>query len=126
GWYPKGYVNLALEKGYRLGFQSSSDHMSTHISYCIGLAESADRPAILAALKKRHCYAATDDIILDVKSGSHVMGDEFGTDGAPRLNIIVKGTGTLAKVHVLRDSKIVHTFEPGKAELSVTWNDPAP
>ena len=27
GWRPKGYVNIALDKGYRLGFESSSDHI---------------------------------------------------------------------------------------------------
>ena len=32
GWEPKGMINLALLKGYRLAFESSSDHGSTHIS----------------------------------------------------------------------------------------------
>src|SRR5262249_22674802 len=91
GWYPKGFINLALQKGYRLGFQSSSDHSSTHISFCIVLAEKHDRASILAALKKRHCYAATDDIIVDVRSGDHLMGDEFQTRADPRLQIHVIG-----------------------------------
>jgi len=30
GWRPLGFVSLALKKGYRLGFQASSDHISTH------------------------------------------------------------------------------------------------
>ena len=34
GWRPLGFVSLALQKGYRLGFQASSDHISTHMSYC--------------------------------------------------------------------------------------------
>ena len=34
GWRPKGFVNLALEKGYKLAFEASSDHISTHMSYC--------------------------------------------------------------------------------------------
>ena len=34
GWRPLGFVSLALKKGYRLGFQASSDHISTHMSYC--------------------------------------------------------------------------------------------
>src|SRR5439155_5568867 len=70
GWFPKGFINHAFEKGYRLGFQSSSDHWSTHISYCIVLAERHDREAILAAMKQRHCYGATDNIILDVRNGN--------------------------------------------------------
>lgn len=125
GWYPKGYINLALQKGYRLGFQSSSDHMSTHLSYCVALAESPDRDGILAALKKRHCYAATDDIILDVTSGDHVMGDEFAADKAT-LTIKVRGTGPLSKVHILRDSAIVKTYATSDAELNADWIDPAP
>ena len=35
GWEPKGFVNLALKKGYRMSFQASSDHGSTHISASI-------------------------------------------------------------------------------------------
>src|SRR5262249_35516578 len=59
GWFPKGFVNLALgEKGYKLGFESSSDHWSTHISYCIVLAEKHDRESILDGMKKRHVYGA--------------------------------------------------------------------
>ncbi len=56
GWRPAGFVNLALkDKGYRLGFQSSSDRISTHISYCVVLAERHDRKAILDGLRKCHC-----------------------------------------------------------------------
>src|SRR5262249_54953487 len=82
GWEPKGFINLAFDKGYRFGFQSSSDHISTHISFCVVLAEGPGREAILAALKKRHCYAATDDILVEVRSGSHLQGDEFKSDQA--------------------------------------------
>jgi hypothetical protein len=126
GWYPKGFVNLALQRGHRLGFQASSDHMSTHISYCIVLSEQHNREGILDGLKKRHCYAATDDIILDVQSGKHVMGDEFTSAEAPTLKIHVIGTDRLAKVEVLKDSQVVHTYEPGKAEFRGRWTDPKP
>ena len=44
GWRPLGFVSLALQKGYRLGFQASSDHISTHISYLQLLGRSS-RPA---------------------------------------------------------------------------------
>src|SRR5205823_944488 len=125
GWFPLGFINHALDKGYRLSFQSSSDHFSTHISFCIVLAERHDRAAILDALKKRHCYAATDNIVLDVKSGEHVMGDEFKTT-EPALQIKVIGTDKLTKVEVLKDSVVVQTFEPGKAEFQGKWTDPKP
>jgi hypothetical protein len=127
GWQPKGFVINALkDKGYRLGFQSSSDHISTHISYCVVLAERLDRAAILAALKKRRAYAATDDIVLDVRSGTHLMGDQFKTQAVPSLRITAVGVKPLAAVHILRDSQVVETFKPDKPEFQGTWTDPKP
>jgi hypothetical protein len=126
GWFPRGYVNHALEKGYRLGFQSSSDHWSTHISFCVALAERHDREAIVDALRKRHSYGATANIVLDVRSGNHIMGDAFEAAGAPALQIRVHGTGKLARVDVLRDSKVVATLRGKGAEYRGTWTDPAP
>jgi hypothetical protein len=127
GWYPKGYINLAFDKGYRLGFQSSSDHISTHISYCVVLAETPGREQILEALRKRRCYAATDDIVLDVRSGGRLMGEAFKTESAPALDLVVLGTKPLSRVEVLKDSEVVATFKPGKAEYrGRRWLDPNP
>ena len=70
GWRPKGFVNLALDKGYRLGFEASSDHVSTHLSYASLYVKDVTRESILDALKRRHVYASTDDILADVESGS--------------------------------------------------------
>jgi hypothetical protein len=126
GWYPLGFINHALDKGYRLGFQSSSDHFSTHISYCIVLAEKHDRQGILDGLKQRHCYGATENIVLDVRSGDHLMGDELKTNQAPKLEIKVIGTAPLAKVEVLKDSNVIHTFAPGKSEFQDKWTDSKP
>jgi hypothetical protein len=126
GWYPKGYINLALAKGYRLGFQASSDHWSTHISFCIVLAERHDRAAIVDGMRRRHCYAATDNIVLDVRSGAHVMGDEWKSQEAPKLQIRVLGTAPLAKVEVLKDSEVVKTFQSKQSDLREEWTDPKP
>src|SRR5262249_8433881 len=116
GWKPLGFVNHALEKGYKLGFQASSDHWSTHISYCVVLAQKHDRRGILDAMKRRNVYGATDDIVLDVRSGEHLMGDAFKTAKPPSLSINVLGTADVAQVDVLRDSKVVETIKPGKRE----------
>src|SRR5207302_5557841 len=83
GWRPKGFVNLALEKGYVLGFESSSDHISTRISYGNIYVKELTRQAVLDGLKQRHIYAATDNILADVRSGSHMMGDVFSTAALP-------------------------------------------
>jgi hypothetical protein len=126
GWYPKGYINLALARGYRLGFQSSSDHVSTHISYCVALVEEDSREGILAALKRRHAYAATDDILVEVRSGDYLMGDEFRTKAAPTFQVRVVGAKPLERVEILKDSEVLEMLRPGGQEYRGTWADPKP
>ena len=112
GFQPYGMVWNALALQYKLGFQSSSDHISTHISYAIAIAEDHTRAAILDAFKKRHCYAATDNILLDVRSGDHLMGDEFDADGPVRLKVLVHGTRPIARVDIIKDFGYVYSTEP--------------
>jgi hypothetical protein len=126
GWYPKGYVDLALKMGHRLGFQSSSDHWSTHISYAIFLSEKHDRESLMDAARKRHSYGATDNIILDLRSGPHLMGDVCKAEAAPTLDIHVIGTGPLDVVEVLKDSEVVASLRSGSNEYKGAWIDPKP
>jgi hypothetical protein len=123
GYREAGFVWNALEKGYRLGFQSSSDHVSTHMSYAVVLTDDASRQGLIDAFKKRHSYAATDNIIVDVRSGEHLMGDAFETAGRPTLEVTVRGTGPVAKVHVIRDNKYVYSTEPKKEEVKFRYTD---
>ena len=123
GFEPAGFIWNALERGYRLGFQSSSDHVSTHMSYGVPLVEEVSRQGIIDAFKKRHSYAATDNIILIVRSGDHLMGDEFETDERPTLTIEAHGTAPIAKLHIVRDNKYLDTSEPGECEVKRTFTD---
>jgi hypothetical protein len=123
GWRPLGFVSLALKKGYRLGFQSSSDHVSTHISYCSAWVEDFTNAGILAALKARHVFGATDNIIADVRCGEHFMGDEFTLAVKPVFTVRLTGTAPFAKVHVIKDGNYVHTVEPKKQEVEFQWTD---
>jgi hypothetical protein len=125
---PDGYVSLALEKGYRLGFQASSDHVSTHVSYACILAEEFSRKGLVDAMRKRHTYAATDNIVLDVRMGAMgIMGDEVRT-GQPRLDVVVLGTGSLDRIEVLRNGEVAYTLRPERdtEEGRFSWNDSAP
>lgn len=125
GWQPFGFVWNAFAKGYRLGFQCSSDHISTHMSYAVVFAEAPTREAILDAFKKRHSYGATDNILLVVTCGEHLMGDEFTTKEPPKLEIYVVGTAPIAKVHIIKDFTYVYTAQPNKKEVKLTWMDNA-
>jgi hypothetical protein len=124
---PDGFVSLALDKGYRLGFQASSDHVSTHVSYTCVLADEFSRKGLIDAIKKRHTYAATDNIVMDVRMGAlGLMGDEVRTD-KPGLDVVVLGTGTIDRVEVIRDGEVVHSEAPkDAAEARFHWDDPKP
>lgn len=125
GWRPKGFVNLALERGYKLSFQASSDHVSTHMSYCNIFVTDGTRQAVLDGLKKRHVYGATDNILAEFRSGDHMMGDAFSTSQMPEVRLQLWGTAPFAKVHVIKDNQYVYSIEPKKANVDFTWRDNA-
>jgi hypothetical protein len=77
---PSGFYWNALNKGYKLGVQASSDHISTHVSYAMILTPAVQRGEIVEQMRRRHAYAATDNIILDFQAvdtdgSAHLMGD---------------------------------------------------
>ncbi len=123
GYQPEGFIWNALEKGYRLGFESSSDHVSTHLSYAIVFAEDTTRQAIIDAFKARHCYAATDNILLDVRSGDHFMGDTFTSKQPPSLKIVARGTAPIARLHVIRNNKYAFSTDPSNSEVTLVYKD---
>ena len=123
---PLGFVWLALDKGYRLGFQASSDHISTHVSYACVFSDDFSRQGIIDAIKKRHIYAATDNLIVETRMGDHFMGDEFDVTGAtPPLKVKAVGTGPIKQIEVVKNNTYVFTYRPkeGKTSASFTFND---
>ena len=96
GFNPLGYYWDALAKGYKIGVQASSDHWSTHISYAMIVSDDFSREGLFNAMKQRHAYGATDNIILDFRAESggktYIMGDIIDADEAPRLTIKAVGT----------------------------------
>ena len=126
GWRPKGFVNLALEKGFKMSFQASSDHISTHMSYCNIFVTDYTREAVLDGFKKRHVYGSTDNILADFRAGEHMMGDAFSATAAPEMKVKLAGTGPFAKVHVIKDNAYVYSTTPAKPTVEFTWKDNSP
>jgi hypothetical protein len=126
GWRPKGFINLALERGYRLAFEASSDHVSTHMSYANILAPDNSRGSLLKAIQQRHIYAATDNILADFRSGNHIMGDVFSTAKPPEMQVKITGTSPLRKVSIIRNNQYVYMTEPGKPQVEFSWRDTSP
>jgi hypothetical protein len=125
GFRPAGFIDNAFDKGYRFGFQSSSDHISTHMSYGMVLTDDMSRQGIIDAFRKRHSYAATDNILVEVRCGTNLMGEAFDTAKKPTLNVTVKGTSPIARIHVIRDNKYVYSTEPKKADVTLSYTDMA-
>lgn len=119
GYRPLGFVSNAWAKGYKLGVQASSDHVSTHTSYAMVIAENGSREALLDGMRRRHTYAATTNILLDYRATAdgktYVQGDAFQAVSAPELSARITGTGPIREVVVVRDNKVIYSQSP-KAE----------
>jgi hypothetical protein len=118
-----GFYWDALRKGLKLGVISSSDHKATHCSYAMVYLEEFSRAGIIEALRKRHCYAATDNIILEVKSGDHMMGDIFDSNASVKIDIYVRGTDVVKQIDIIKNCEIVDTITCMKQEFKVSWQD---
>jgi hypothetical protein len=124
--HPEGFVWNALAHGYRFGFESSSDHVSTHSSYAVALVAEPGRDAILEAFRARRCYAATDNILLLVRCGRHLMGEEFAEPGKPTFEIRAQGARPIVKLDVVRNNRYVYSAAPRQAAFQMQWTDADP
>ena len=125
-WRPAGFVWNAWAKGLKLGVEASSDHIATHDSYACVLVEGdqpRDRVDILNAMRARHTYAATDNIIVDVRIGEHVMGDIFSSGEMPVLKVKVEGTGPIERIEVIKNNTFVHTEKPQGSSSTFEYRD---
>jgi hypothetical protein len=116
-------VSNAWGKGLRLGVQSSSDHVSTHVSYAALYVERLDRAALISAFKARRTFAATDNIVVDLRMGDHFMGDLFESSAAVPLKALVKGTRSIERVDVIKSNRVVYSAPGGSPETTFTWSD---
>jgi hypothetical protein len=85
--------------------------------------EEQTREAILEAMKRRHIYGATDNIIADVRCGDHFMGDEFTVNKPPTLRVKLVGTEDFARVFIVKDNEYVYSIEPKRREVEFEWTD---
>jgi hypothetical protein len=132
GYQPAGFVWNALAKGYRVGFEASSDHCSTHISYSCVISESSTREALIEAMRKHHTYGATDNIVLDFRvkaeAREFLQGDEVDSTGHPyNLTVNVIGTGPIRRIDVIHNESYAYTQTPtGKSAYQFAYVDPHP
>jgi hypothetical protein len=129
GFRPMGYVWNAWAKGYKLGVQAASDHLSTHMSYACTLAEDFTRESMLDAMKKRHSYGATDNIILDYRlrtdSGEeHIQGDIVTVaSGGFKLRVKVIGTAAIRQIDIIKNQEFLYSRQKLPQEVELEFVD---
>ena len=120
-------VSKAWAKGYRLGVQASSDHLGVHTAYSMLLAEDNSREALVDAIRKRHTYGATDNIILDFRlvdgDREYLMGEEALVTSPPRFRIHVEGTAPIGDVEIVKNNKMVYSSRPGTQRVDFEYRD---
>ncbi|MGH9662162.1 MAG: DUF3604 domain-containing protein, partial [Bryobacteraceae bacterium] len=126
GYRPLGFLSNAWAKGYKLGVQASSDHVSTHTSYACVLAEENSRDALVDAMRKRHTYGATSNILVDYRvNQTHIQGDELSASAPPDLSARIVGTGPLSRVVVVRDNEAIYSQQPQHEFFDLRYRDNA-
>ena len=127
GFQPAGYVWNAWAKGYKLGVQVASDHLSTHYSYACTIAEDFSREGLLDAMKQRHNYGATDNIVLDYRleteGSEHLQGDIVTVSGPFRLAVKVLGTTSIRQIDIVKNQEFVYTSQKLPQDVEFTYED---
>ncbi len=128
GFRPAGYLWNAWAKGYKLGVQASSDHLSTHISYACTIATDFTREGLMDGMRKRHSYGATDNIVLDYRmiadGKEYIQGDIITARSPARLKIKIIGTRPVRQIDIIRNNKYIHTSHPQEKEVDFEFLDP--
>ncbi len=120
----EGYAVNALKKGHHFGFIASSDHSSIHMSYANVFTSERTRQGILNAMKKRHTFASTDDIIIDFNLDQNIQGDIVEINNEPEFKINISGTAPIRELVVIKNGHMVHrTQSPDSNNLKFTWKD---
>jgi hypothetical protein len=91
------------------------------------VAESFTRAGLLDAIRKRHAYGATDNIVMDFRASAggpeHLMGESFTATAAPRLSVHVIGTNPVKQLDIIKDRKFIYTSRPGGRRVDVNFTD---
>ena len=141
------FVRDALAKGYQLGFVGSGDSHNGHpgnahlAQPCGGLAailaSDNTRPALLAALKARTCYATTGPrILVWFRLGAARMGgsvplpepvkpaDSGTTTAVSTYTALVVGTAPIERLDLVKNGAVVLSVAgEGSIEQHLEWRD---
>jgi hypothetical protein len=109
------FVQDALNAGHKFGIIASTDH-GFGCSYACVLAKKLDRQDVFDALFHRRTYGATrKGMLVDLRVGDAVMGEETEVDGVPHVKFTARGTTELADVVLFRNGAVFASARRGAA-----------
>jgi len=90
-------------------------------------AKKLTRKTLWDALKNRHCYGTTGKrIILDVKCGTHIMGDEFSVNKPPVIDVFVAGSDLISEIEIKRNLETIYRYSDSltlkKNTIKIQWS----
>jgi hypothetical protein len=122
GYRSEGFVCNAWKKGYLLGVIASSDHQSTHISVANIWSKEATRQGLIDAIRQRHTFASTDNIVVDFHCANAMQGDTLLIKGKPRFQAVIVGTAPIENITLFKNFE--NTWQTKSARFS--WIDQSP
>ncbi len=117
------YYQDALEMGVKIGVIASCDHIMVSKAYACVYAGEASRAGVMEALRNRRTFGAMDKMVVELRLGDHVQGEEVVLDAPPSFSVKVEAPRTLRKVQLVRNGKFVHTAEPGGTSCRFDYGD---
>lgn len=135
------FIQDALRRGHRVGIVAGSDdhqghpgnspvgrYWNTRGGLAAVYATDRTRKSIWDGLYARRCYGTTlARILLDVRMGSHLMGESFRAAKAPPLEVFAAGAGPLLQVRRAPQQRMrVHAQRGLQAEPEWRTTDRAP
>lgn len=125
---PGYFLQDAWARGAVIGVIASPDHGGGLGKACVFTPELS-RPAVLEALRQRHCFGTTAArIMLDVRVNGRLMGEKIDAPDGP-VDVAVRAIcpGEIDRIEVCRNNEYIYSRPGGgKREMDFTFRDEKP
>ncbi|UCG16530.1 MAG: DUF3604 domain-containing protein [Phycisphaerales bacterium] len=138
----EAFGEIALQKGYTVGFVGASDSHSgqiggfppgnvaghyTHGGLTAAWVRENSRSAFLEALANRRVYATSGPrILLTFRINGQPMGTVIETDRTPTIEAEVFGNAPLLVIEVIKNGRVIHTWHNAydrHRQLTLLWGN---
>ena len=82
---------------------------------------------VIDAMKQRHSYGATDNIVLDYRmeanGGEYLQGDIVKVDGDFRLTVNILGTSPIRQIDIIKNQEFLYTRQKLPQDVEFSYED---